>query len=223
MGPSPSIKSMLRGLPSLKGPFRDCDLNTLPNNPQAAFSIWLQDAISQGVKEPHAMTLSTVDADGAPDARVLILKNVDARGWHFAIKGDSPKGLQITNGSSKVALTFYWSDLGRQVRIRGKAIEVPATESAADFLERPAGSKITALASKQSHAMDDANDLDEGIAKARTLLEERPDYVSPTWKVFAVAPDQVEFWQGATDRLHKRLRFERQVDSDGWVRHTLYP
>jgi pyridoxamine 5'-phosphate oxidase len=168
------------------------------------------------------MTLSTVDADGFPDARVLILKNVDERGWHFASKSDSPKGLQIAS-SPKVALTFYWPLLGRQIRIRGRAKELSASESAEDFLERPLGSRATAVASLQSERMDETVDLSGKIAEAQALIEGNSDYVSSLWRLYAVAPETVEFWQGATDRLHRRLRFERHSESGQWVKCTLYP
>jgi len=217
-----SIKSLLRGLPSLKGPFAVHDLSQFPETPRETFKLWLNDAIAQGVKEPHAMTLSTVDADGFPDARVLILKNVDERGWHFASKADSPKGHQIAS-SSKVALTFYWPQLGRQVRIRGEATELSASESAADFLERPLGSRATAIASRQSERLDETVDLGERIAKAEALIEGNPGYVSPLWRLYAVAPETVEFWQGATDRLHRRLRFEKVGEDRQWAKCALYP
>ncbi len=89
------IKEVLRKIPSLKAPLPDVDLTALPDCPQDTFGLWLAEALNAGVREPHAMTLSTVDADGCPDARILILKNVDDRGWHFAIKANSPKGRQI--------------------------------------------------------------------------------------------------------------------------------
>lgn len=206
----------------MKGPFKTNDFAHFPDTPQQAFSLWLNDAIAQGIKEPHAMTLSTVDADGFPDARVLILKNVDERGWHFASKADSPKGLQIAS-SSKVALTFYWPQLGRQIRIRGRATELSASESAADFLERPLGSRATAIASLQSEKMDETVDLGFRIAEAQALIEGNPDYVSSLWRLYAVAPETVEFWQGATDRLHRRLRFEKRDENGQWVKCTLYP
>ena len=216
-------KTLLRGLPSLKGPFRPLDITSLPNTPHEAFHDWLQDAINNNVKEPHAMTLSTVDEHGYPDARVLILKNLDHRGWHFAIKADSPKGRQITNNPA-VALTFYWPQLGRQIRIRGVATELPDSESAADFLERPAGSKVTALASKQSEVLADTATLERNLKGAREKIEAQPEYVAPAWKVFAVAPKTVEFWQGATDRMHQRLRFRVSNEQDGtWSRDVLYP
>lgn len=221
-GSSTDTKTLLRGLSSLKGPFRPVDLASLPDTPHEAFHEWLQDAIDNDVKEPHAMTLSTVDEHGYPDARVLILKNVDHRGFHFAIKGDSPKGKQIINNPA-VALTFYWSQLGRQIRIRGVARELPASECAADFLERPAGSKATALASKQSEVLTDKATLQQNFHEAKERIEAQPDYIAPAWKVFAVAPNVVEFWQGATDRMHQRLSYHISADDGTWIRDVLYP
>jgi pyridoxamine 5'-phosphate oxidase len=218
----PSIKTLLRSLPSLKGPFKTDDFAHFPETPQQAFTLWLNDAIAQDIKEPHAMTLSTVDANGFPDARVLILKNVDDRGWHFASKADSPKGTQIA-ASPKVALTFYWPELGRQIRIRGRAAELSAEESAADFLERPLGSRASAVASLQSERMDETVDLGGKIADAQALIEENPGYVSSLWRLYAVAPETVEFWQGATDRLHRRLRFEKHGENGQWIKCTLFP
>lgn len=215
-------QALLRGLPSLKGPFRPLDLGTFPSGPQEAFIDWLKDAIDNNTKEPHAMTLSTVDEDGFPDARVLILKNLDHRGWHFAIKADSPKGQQILKNPA-VALTFYWPHLGRQVRIRGVATQLSAEESARDFFERPIGSKVTALASKQSEVLEDAEKLQQGLHNAQEKMRKEPDYVSPAWTVFAVAPRSVEFWQGATDRMHQRLRYETSPADEEWKKNMLYP
>ncbi|KAK5999475.1 hypothetical protein QM012_005476 [Aureobasidium pullulans] len=217
-----SPQGLLRGLPSLKGPFRPLDLGTFPPSPQEAFIDWLKDAIDNDTKEPHAMTLSTIDEDGLPDARVLILKNLDHRGWHFAIKADSPKGKQILNNPA-VALTFYWPHLGRQIRIRGKATQLPPEESARDFAERPIGSKVTALASKQSEILLDTEQLQQGFRDAQQKMEAEPDYVSPAWTVFAVAPHSVEFWQGATDRMHQRLRYETSDVREEWKKNMLYP
>jgi pyridoxamine 5'-phosphate oxidase len=215
-------KTLLRGLPSLKGPFRPLDLDSLPQTPHEAFHNWLQDAINNDVKEAHAMTLSTVDEFGSPDARVLILKNLDHRGWHFAIKADSPKGRQINNNPA-VALTFYWTQLGRQIRIRGEAKELSASECAADFLERPIGSKVTALASRQSEILADMTALEQELQKAKEKIESRPDYVAPAWTVLAVAPKTVEFWQGATNRMHQRLRYSISSEDGTWSRDVLHP
>jgi pyridoxamine 5'-phosphate oxidase len=219
---SKETKTLLRGLSSLKGPFRPLDLASFPQTPHEAFHDWLQDAIDNDVKEAHAMTLSTVDEFGCPDARVLILKNLDHRGWHFAIKADSPKGRQINNNPA-VALTFYWTQLGRQIRIRGEAKELSASECAADFLERPTGSRVTALASRQSEILVEMTALEQDLQKAKEEIESQPDYVAPAWTVLAVAPKTVEFWQGATDRMHQRLRYSISDEDGAWSRDVLYP
>ncbi|KAI8719463.1 Pyridoxamine 5 -phosphate oxidase [Fusarium sp. LHS14.1] len=131
-----TLRNQLRHLKVLEGPLSKCDFEAFPNTPQAAFELWMQEAIEARVKEPHAMTLSTVDDQGWPDARVLILKNVDTRGWHFAIKGNSPKGKQLVT-NPYASLTFYWPEQGRQVRIRGRAVQLPEEECRQDFLDRP--------------------------------------------------------------------------------------
>ncbi|KAE8139242.1 hypothetical protein BDV38DRAFT_270090 [Aspergillus pseudotamarii] len=131
-----NIRTQLRNLPVLEGPFAKVNFANFPDTPQDAFRRWLDEAIMAGVKEPHAMTLATVDEQGYPDARVLILKNVDDRGWHFAVKADSPKAQQLeTNGHA--ALTFYWPQVGRQIRLRGTAMPLPEAECREDFAERP--------------------------------------------------------------------------------------
>ena len=216
-----SLKEKLRGLPSLQGPFRDIDMAALPDTPHEAFLAWLDEAIAHGITEPHAMTLSTVDENGWPDARVLILKNIDERGWHFATKADCPKGQQIA-GNCQVALTFYWPQLGRQIRLRGKAVELQDAECAEDFLRRPIGSKVVAIASKQSQVLPTHDALMCRLAEASAFLESNPGHVESRWRVFAVSPDIVEFWQGATDRLHKRLQYVFTSECGRWQKHHLW-
>ncbi|MDR2332223.1 MAG: pyridoxal 5'-phosphate synthase [Burkholderiaceae bacterium] len=217
-----TLKNRLRSLPSLKGPFAEVDMTCLPDTPQQAFGLWLHDAIQEGVQEPHAMTLSTVDTDGFPDARVLILKNVDDRGWHFAIKASSPKGLQLA-GNPRAALTFYWPALGRQIRLRGHAVALPEAECADDFSTRPQDSKISAIASLQSEVLATPDDLSRRLEEARVFLEKHPGHVEPGWRVFALQPHVVEFWQGATDRLHKRVQYTTAEARGIWQKHTLWP
>lgn len=217
-----SIKEKLRQIPSLKGPLPDLDLTAMPATPQEAFALWLDSALAAGVREPHAMTLSTVDEHGWPDARVLILKNVDARGWHFAVKRESPKARQI-ECQPKVSLTFYWPVLGRQVRLRGEAVALSRQECAEDFLDRPVGSRASAIASRQSAVMDDPGALATRLADAQALLETHPEHVEPGWQVYAVAPTVVEFWQGATDRNHKRWRYTATAQASTWRAVRLWP
>lgn len=217
-----TLKTRLRSLPSLKGPFVDWEIDKLPDTPQEAFLHWLNDAIEAGVKEPHAMTLSTVDSDGFPDARVLILKNVDERGWHFAIKANSPKGKQLAENPN-AALTFYWPALGRQIRLRGQALVLPDVECADDFLTRPEGSKISAMASRQSEILQSQQELARSLNDAHTFLSQNPEYIELGWKVFALQPRSIEFWQGATDRLHKRIIFSKTADKTAWQKQMLWP
>jgi pyridoxamine 5'-phosphate oxidase len=216
------LKETLRQIPSLKAPLPALDLSSMPATPHEAFALWLESALAAGVREPHAMTLSTVDKHGWPDARVLILKNVDARGWHFAIKDDSPKALQI-DVQPNVALTFYWTALGRQIRLRGEAVVLPAEECAEDFLDRPLGSRATAIASQQSEILDNEEALVQRLADARAFLETHPAHVEPGWRVYCVAPTVVEFWQGSPDRDHKRWCYTATRDGTAWTAARLWP
>lgn len=222
MSTATPMKDRLRKIPSLEAPLPDTEFSAFPATPHAAFALWLEEAVDCGVREPHAMTLSTTDENGWPDARVLILKNVDARGWHFAIKAGSPKARQI-DGQPRVALTFYWPTLGRQIRLRGLATALPAKECAEDFLGRPVASRISAIASRQSEVLEHDQELAQRIAEAQAFLASQPDYVAPDWRGYAVAPAVVEFWQGTTDRNHKRLRYRLGADGVTWETARLWP
>lgn len=188
--------------------------------PEALFLEWLKMAIDAGIREPHSMTLSTVDAQGHPDARVLILKNIDDHGWHFAITRCSPKGQQIAQ-TSNVALTFYWPALGRQIRIRGCAQDMGTEVQAADFLARPHGSRAGALLGRQSEVLASDLEFEDGLLKQLKRLEEDPQLVSPHWAAYAVRPDTIEFWQGHEQRRHIRLRYRR--NGSAWTTERLWP
>ncbi|KAJ5621907.1 pyridoxamine 5'-phosphate oxidase [Penicillium herquei] len=215
-----SFRAELRDTKVLQGPFPTLNFDTFPETPQDAFKQWFHEAVEQGVKEPHAMTLSTVDEDGHPDARVLILKNVDSRGWHFAIKADSPKGKQLIN-NGHAALTFYWPQVARQIRLKGKAVALPDDESALDYQARPVASRASAVASKQSEVLSTLEDLDRSLAESQAKLAVDPLLGMEKWRVFAVAPQTVEFWQGEASRLHQRLQYVADGDSFCWKKHLL--
>ncbi|MDE1995804.1 MAG: pyridoxal 5'-phosphate synthase [Rhizobiaceae bacterium] len=214
------MKDELRSLASLAGPFPPFDPDAAAGEPRELFATWLRDAIDAGIREPHAMTLSTVDETGLPDARILILKNLDDRGWHFATTNAGPKGRQIAV-NPYVALTFYWPSLGRQVRIRGVALDSGTTERDADFRARSAGARAVALLSRQSDPLLSESELDDGLRRQRQRLAADPDLVAPNWAVFVVMPHEVEFWQGDTERRHMRLRYRR--DRTGWIKERLWP
>ncbi len=214
------MKTELRALASLAGPYPPFDAEAAPDDPRDLFSSWLREAIVSGIREPHAMVLSTTDENGAPDARALILKNLDARGWHFATSGNGPKGSQIA-ANPYVALTFYWAALGRQVRLRGIAFPAGEPERAADFRARSPAARAAALAGRQSQPLYARPDLHAAIATQARRLEAEPDLVAPNWQLFIVMPHEVEFWQGAEDRLHHRLLYRRE--KPGWLRESLWP
>jgi pyridoxamine 5'-phosphate oxidase len=216
--PSPA-REMLRRLHALAGPF-DKNIDDSAVDPVPMFLDWLRAAIAAGQREPHAMTLSTVDADGFPDARVLILKDVDAGGWSFATTRAGPKGLQIA-GNSNVALTFYWPLLGRQVRIRGAAKDLGPTVGADDFRARSLDARAVALMERQSEALDRPDEVEDAFRLQRARLDADAALASGHWAAYVVTARDVEFWQGSEDRRHWRLKFTRA--GAGWRKTRLWP
>ncbi|MCW3842598.1 pyridoxal 5'-phosphate synthase [Micromonospora yasonensis] len=215
-----STRDLLRGLPVLAHEMPSFDPADTPDAPVPLFASWLAGAIDAGVDEPHAMTLSTVDADGAPDARVLILKDLDDEGWRFATTSTSAKGRQLA-AEPRVALSFHWREQGRQVRVRGTARPVHPEESRRDFLARPLGSRIAGMAGRQSEPLDRREALDGAFARARALVLNKPDLAPEAHTVYLVRPETVEFWQADRARRHVRLRYRRTAD--GWERELLWP
>jgi pyridoxamine 5'-phosphate oxidase len=213
-------RAYLRMLPVLTGSSPGFDVDDAPADPLSLFVTWLQHAVDVGVPEPHAMTLSTVDAQGLPRARVLIVKSVDDAGWHFAVSSVSQKGRDLATHPS-AALTFYWPSLVRQVRIIGAVVSDGVTASADDFLARPLGSRAMALTLRQSQPLVDVAELDTEIDKAYHRLNDDPGLVPDEWVSYAVRPSEVEFWEGSADRRHRRLSYQR--DADGWNRTQLWP
>lgn len=153
---------LLQRLKSLSGPFPTWDMGQLPDRPGKLFLDWLRLAVENEVKEPHAMTISTVDQDGYPDARVLILKNVIDETFYFASSSESRKGQQLKE-NPHVALTFYWPSLGRQIRIRGIAEDRGDEAGADDFRKRSAGARAVAMTGHQSEVLDSEEVLDSSI------------------------------------------------------------
>jgi pyridoxamine 5'-phosphate oxidase len=215
-----TIRDRLRALHSLAGPFQPEDTGNVPPDPTALFLRWLDAAIATGQQEPHAVTLSTVDADGRPDARVVLLKDVDADGWHFASTKHSEKGRQIA-ANLHAALTFYWQPLGRQVRIRGSVRDLGPDASRADFLARGASARAVALMARQSEALTSPDAVNKEFDRQKARLAVDPELVAPGWTAFVVTAQEVEFWQGNEERRHWRLKYSR--DGAVWSRTLLWP
>ena len=188
-------------------------------DPIALFDQWFREAIEAGIKEPSAMTVATVDEDG-PDARMLLLKAVDKRGFVFYTNLESAKALALRN-DARVALCFYWDRIEKQVRVRGRAIPVDDDEADAYFSTRPRLSQISAWASKQSRPMDGPFELETELAKTALRFGVGGIPRPPFWSGFRVVPDQIEFWHGKPYRRHHRTLYTRTVA--GWETHFLYP
>lgn len=186
------------------------------------FDAWFADAA--GAIDANAATLATVDADGMPDARIVLLKDVADGAFRFFTNYQSTKGRQLA-ASPKATLLFFWAALERQVRVRGRVAKVAAAESDAYFASRPRGSQIGAWASAQSEVLTDRASLDDAV---RRYSDEYPEGTTvprpPHWGGYALTPLEIEFWQGRTSRLHDRLLYVRaENDGGGWQIRRLSP
>jgi pyridoxamine 5'-phosphate oxidase len=190
--------------------------------PFLLFSQWLAEAEKSEPNDPNAMALATVDADGLPDIRMVLLKGLDDRGFVFYTNTQSAKGNELT-GNPKAALLFHWKSLRRQVRIRGPVERVTDAEADSYYATRPRGSRIGAWASQQSRPLEGRFALEKAVASytAKFGLGEIPR--PPHWTGFRILPIQVEFWHDRPFRLHDRLVFRRAGEGGGWSREQLYP
>ena len=188
-------------------------------DPITLFQDWLQEAVDAGLKDPTAMTVATVDADG-PDARMLLLKGCDERGFVFFTNMESPKARALRT-NPRAALCFYWTQLDRQVRIRGCAAVVSDEEADAYFATRPRLSQISAWASKQSRTMQGYFELEAEVAKAALRFGIGRVPRPPFWSGFRLVPERIEFWTGKPYRRHQRILYTRPADR--WEKQWLYP
>ncbi len=192
------------------------------SEPFVLFEQWFAEAREKEVNDPDAMMLATVDADGLPDARMVLLKALEPRGFTFYTNSESAKGLEL-GSSMKAALVFHWKSLRRQVRVRGPVEMVTAAEADAYFASRPRDSRIGAWASKQSRPLESRFALEKAVAReaARFGLGEVPR--PPHWNGYRVMPVQIEFWQDRPFRLHDRVTFRRDSPEGAWLKDRLYP
>jgi pyridoxamine 5'-phosphate oxidase len=216
-----AIRDLLRGLEVFPAELPEFDTRLVPDDPVTLFSAWLKYAIRDHVSGPHAMTLATADGAGRVSSRVLLCRDVDEAGrWYFASSAGSAKGRELAV-SPHAALSFYWPQQGRQIRIRGIAASVGSQASAADFLARSPASRAESLAGRQSGPLEDLTELGEALRRARADIVANPGLIAPDWTLYALSADEVEFWQADAQRRHVRLQYERTAD--GWTRRLLWP
>jgi pyridoxamine 5'-phosphate oxidase len=190
-------------------------------DPLKQFLRWFEAAREAGLAEPNAMTLATATRDGVPSARVVLLKGVDERGFVFYTNYESEKGRDLRE-NPRAALTFFWHDVARQVRISGTVERVNRDESRAYFESRPVGSRIGAAASRQSSVLADRESLEREFARLEAIYPDGAVPLPDDWGGYRVAPAAIEFWQGQPSRLPDRLRYLRQPDGS-WRLERLSP
>jgi pyridoxamine 5'-phosphate oxidase len=196
------------------------DPQDLAPDPLTQFLGWFAEAEAAGVEVPEAMALAPATPDGRPSARMVLLKDAGEAGFAFYTSYGSRKGGELA-ANPHAALLFHWRPLGRQVRVEGSVERVPPAESAAYFRTRPRASRLAAWASEQSRPLASRAELEQRVAEAAARFPDEDVELPPHWGGFRLEPEAYEFWQHGDDRLHDRVRYER--DGTGWRRQRLSP
>ncbi|MFC7306270.1 pyridoxal 5'-phosphate synthase [Streptomyces monticola] len=197
---------------------------TAPPAPTALFHQWFAEAVAAGQAEPHTMQLATVDEDGGPDVRTLMLHGAAGDSWQFASHATSRKGRQLA-ARPRAALHFYWPACGRQIRIRGRVTAEPPAAARDDLHARSTGALAAALVGHQSEPLVSQEELAHASAAAWKRAQAEPDADVPSWTLYTLAADEAEFFQGDERRRHVRLAYRREpgAPGDGWVTQLLWP
>ena len=197
------------------------DESNMPDNPFLLFSTWMEEARNSGILDPTAMTLSTVDKEGFPSSRIVLLKKLESERLHFFTSYESRKAREIA-ANSKAAAHFWWPELERQVRFSGTVSKIPESESDRYFRERPLESQLAAHVSPQSREIPDRSFLEKSFREGLNEYKEKEHIPRPPdWGGYAVHPLRIEFWQGGNHRLHDRIEYA--LKGKKWSRVRLAP
>ena len=195
---------------------------TEAEEPLRLFSVWFEEAAAGEPRDPNAMSLATVDAEGLPNVRMVLMKGFDARGFVFYTNVESQKGRELDE-TRKAALLFHWKSSNRQVRLRGPVERVVDLEADAYFATRPRLAQIGAWASKQSAPLESRMALEKAIALTTAKFVVGAIPRPPYWTGYRLTPLTIEFWQDRPYRLHDRVEFRRSEPGGPWHKTRLYP
>jgi len=195
---------------------------TEAEEPWRLFSSWFEEAVRREPSDANAMALATVDADGLPNVRMVLLKGVDERGFVFYTNRDSTKGRELDQ-APRAALVFHWKSLTRQVRVRGMVEPVTEAEADAYFATRPRLAQIGAWASRQSAPLESRLAFEKAVALYTAKYLVGPVPRPPFWSGFRMVPETIEFWHDRPFRLHDRIEFRRAGPDAAWTKTRLYP
>ena len=196
------------------------DISHVDANPFVQFQYWFEEAVRANVNEANAMSVATVGKEGKPSIRVVLLKRFDENGFVFFTNYESRKGRDLTE-NPYAAISFFWPELFRQIRIEGKVQKVEETESDSYFNSRPFDSKVGAMASQQSEVLDHRESLESKVNALMKLYEGKEIPRPKNWGGFYLVPQHFEFWQGRPNRLHDRLVYDRAMGA--WELKRLFP
>ena len=197
------------------------EITDIHANPIQQFREWFQEALDSQIKEANAMTIATVDAQGKPAARIVLLKGFDENGFIFYTNYESRKGQELATNPN-IAVVFLWKDLERQIRIEGIAEKVAPLVSLNYFQSRPKGSQIGAWASPQSQVISDRNILEQNVIDLKEKYKDVDNLPIPShWGGYQIKPTMIEFWQGRSSRLHDRICYT--LEDNEWKIERLAP
>lgn len=211
-----------RSLSDIRRDYGELSLSeeSVQSEPIAQFKLWFEDVLQNEKNDPTAMVLATVDERGCPDTRVVLLKGLDDGNFVFYTNYQSTKAIQINN-NPYAALNFYWPQMARQIRVRGRVKKVSREQSDAYFSSRPIKSQFSAIVSPQSKDVSNRLTLEQALNDLITQYGQEPVLRPENWGGYMIIPDEIEFWQGRDNRLHDRIHYFRQEQD--WLIRRLAP